>query len=65
MSFEVSVLDKPCDDILFKSWNGTRIESKAFIKDGYKFFGKNHISDSQRGGDCFGEGIQIDYVIIL
>ena len=64
VSFKITAVDELCNDKLLKGGNGARIKSKLFLKDLYKFLGKNHITHTQGGRNGFGEGIEIDHVVL-
>ena len=65
VSFKITAVDELCNDKLLKGGNSARIKSKLFLKDLYKFFWKNHITHTQGGRNGFGEGIEIDHVVLL
>ena len=64
MSFKIAVVDQLGENVLHKGWNRAGVKAKFIFVFGYQMLGKNHISDTQRGRDRFGKGVEIYYVII-
>lgn len=60
---KVSVIDQFGEQVLHKCRNRAGIESELFLEGSNEVLGKYHITDSERGRDRFGEGIQIDHII--
>lgn len=60
MFFEVPFTNEMSQCVLFKSRNSTGIERKLFMKDLYQMHGKNHIADTNGGGQCFGECVDVN-----
>ena len=63
--FKITVLKYFCKNELLKGGNGAGIKSQVPIKCFYEIFGKNHVSNTQRGRNRFGKGIEIDDVIVV
>ena len=49
VSFEIAVLDKPCNDELLKSRDGAGIKAEAAVELGDEPFRQDHITDTERG----------------
>ena len=65
MPFKVTIIDQLGKNVLHKGWNRARIEAELFFIRFDKMFGKHHVSDTKRGRDRFGKGIQIYDVIVI
>ena len=65
MPFKVAVVDQLSEDVLHKGRNGAGVKAELFFIRFDKMFGKHHVSDSKRGRDRFGKGIQIYDVIVI
>ena len=65
MAFKISIIDQFGENVLHKGRNGAGVKAELFFIRFDKMFGKNHVSDTQRGGDRFGKGIQIYDVIVF
>ena len=64
MTFKITVVDQFGQDVLYKGGNGTGVEAELFLILPDEVFRKKHIPDAQRGRDRFGEGVEVNYVII-
>ena len=65
VSFKVAVVDELGENVLHKGRNGAGVKAELFFIRFDKMFGKHHVSDTKRGGDRFGKGIQIYDVIVI
>ena len=65
MPFKVAVVNKLSENVLHKRRHGARVKSELFFIRFDKMFGKHHVSDTKRGRDRFGKGIQIYEVIVI
>ena len=65
MTFKVAIVDELSENILYKGRNGAGVKSELFFIRFDKMFGKHHVSDTKRGRDRFGKGIQIYDVIVI
>ena len=63
--FEIAVLEQPCNYVLLKGGHGAGIKAEAVFKFTDKPLRQNHISDTQGGGNGFGKGVQVYYVILI
>ena len=59
MTFKVTVVNKFSENVLHKGRNGAGVKAELFFIRFDKMFGKHHVSDTKRGRDRFGKGIQI------
>ena len=59
MTFKVTVVNKFSENLLHKGRNGAGVIGFE------KMLGKHHVSDTKRGRDCFGKGIQIYDVLVI
>ena len=59
MTFKVTVVNKFSENVLHKGRNGAGVKAELFFIHFDKMFGKHHVSDTKRGRDRFGKGIQI------
>ena len=65
MTFKVTVVNKFSENVLHKGRNGAGVKAELFFIRFDKMFGKHHVSDTKRGRDRFGKGIQIYDVIVI
>ena len=65
MTFKVAVVDELSENVLHKGRNGAGVKAELFFIRFDKMFGKHHVSDTKRGRDRFGKGIQIYNVIVV
>ena len=65
MTFKVTVVNKFSENVLHKGRNGAGVKAELFFIRFDKMFGKHHVSDTKRGRDRFGKGIQIYDVIVF
>ena len=65
MTFKVTVFNKFRENVLHKGRNGAGVKAELFFIRFDKMFGKHHVSDTKRGRDRFGKGIQIYDIIVI
>ena len=65
MTFKVTAVNKFSENVLNKGRNGAGVKAELFFIRFDKMLGKYHISDTKRGRDRFGKGIQIYDVIVI
>ena len=65
MPFKISIIDQFGENVLHKGRNGAGVKAELFFIRFDKMFGKHHVSDTKRGRDRFGKGIQIYDVIVV
>ena len=65
MPLKVAVIKQFRKNILHKGRNGAGVKAELFFIRFDKMFGKHHVSDTKRGRDRFGKGIQIYDVIVI
>ena len=65
MTFKVTVVNKLSENVLHKGRNGAGVKSEPFFIRFDKMSGKHHVSDTKRGRDRFGKGIQIYDIIVF
>ena len=65
MPFKISIIDQFSENVLHKGRNGAGVKAELFFIRFDKMFGKHHVSDTKRGRDRFGKGIQIYDVIVI
>ena len=65
MPFKISIIDQFGENVLHKGRNGAGVKAELFFIRFDKMFGKHHVSDTKRGRDRFGKGIQIYDVIVF
>ena len=63
MTFKVTVVNKFSENVLHKGRNGAGVKAELFFIRFDKMFGKHHVSDTKRGRDRFGKGIQLDVFV--
>ena len=64
MPLEIAVLQQPRDDILLEGGHSAGVKAQALVKLPYQLLWQHHIAHTQRGGNGFGKGVEIDYVVL-
>ena len=58
---KIAVREQPCHDVLLEGGHGAGVKTEPSVKFRDELLGQNHITESQRGGDSFGKGVEIDH----
>ena len=64
MAFKIAANNQLGEHILQKGGNGTGIESEFFFVWRNKGTWQYHVTDSQRGRNGFGKGVQVNDVVV-